>query len=108
MFRTAAGPLMAPVPSSGMYSKDDGNGSKQTSLQQQESLPKLRITGDALRKLVAEGTSGKTWPRMQSEASGRPPLPFKKSVLSPREGSDLPRPSSNQALSEVKLIPQRV
>lgn len=55
-----------------------------TSLKAQESTPSLRISGDALRQLVAQGTSGKTWPRMQNEISGRPPLPFKKKPLSPR------------------------
>lgn len=53
-------------------------------LKPQDSVPTLRISGDALRKLIAEGTSGKTWPRMQSEASGRPPLPFKKKPPSPK------------------------
>lgn len=43
------------------------------------SIPKLRISGEALKKLISEGTSGgKTWPKMQAaENAKRPPLPFK-------------------------------
>ena len=100
--RTSAGPLMAPVPSNGSMRGTSRRNAADSTLEHQESLPKLRVTGDALRKLMAEGTSGKTWPRMQSEASGRPPLPFKKKLLSPRADPGPPK-QAGPGLSEVGL-----
>ena len=79
--RTSAGPLLAPTP----Y-RQQGEAAAEPELSRHDSpsslgnLPQLRISGEALKKLVAEGGGGKTWPKTRSEqGSGRPPLPFRAS-----------------------------
>ena len=78
--RTSAGPLLAPMP----Y-RQQAEAAAESELSRHDSpsslgnLPQLRISGEALKKLVAEGGGGKTWPKMRSEGSGRPPLPFRAS-----------------------------
>lgn len=47
------------------------------------SAPSLRITGDALRRLVTEGTSGRTWPKVRGDLTKRPPLPFARAQSRP-------------------------
>lgn len=89
-YRTNGVLMLAP------YDPQEPSDESNKSTSQEEPAPQLRISGSELKKLMQEGTTESTWPKLQKQTT-RPPLPFKKSNVPSQPASRPLSPMGSQA-----------